>query len=261
MAGLQIITRLEIISGGYQYPPVGGDRWEITGSDGGYPSWTDVSGTSGTVTARYWYHDSTTAHNSQSDRTYVTVTDHWELVGVDGMNNIHVRVNTTVDKVERTIWAGGGSGRGYLWHVMISRYEGGTKYVDVPNIVGSTPRIVAQNVSLGSYDIYLAPGGTDEKSTIYYKNATMGHEYDPLPSQFVDVMAAGISFRNTLPPDYRPGARKINGTWMSHNRNGGVADRKGFGTMRTINGGVATDNPPSKKKSGTWYNMKRIGQE
>lgn len=61
--------------------------------------------------------------------------------------------------------------------------------------------------------------------------------------------------------DYRPGERKISGTWKSHNRSGGVADRKGYGTMRTSKGGVGTDDPPSRKTSGVWKNMKRIGQE
>lgn len=60
--------------------------------------------------------------------------------------------------------------------------------------------------------------------------------------------------------DYRPGERKV-GVWRSHNRPAGVADRKGYGTMRTSKGGVGTNDPPSRKTSGTWYNQKRIGQE
>lgn len=59
--------------------------------------------------------------------------------------------------------------------------------------------------------------------------------------------------------DYRPGARKLSGTWESHNRNGGAADRIGYGTMRTSDGGTGTGDPPSRKSSGTWYNQKKIG--
>lgn len=60
---------------------------------------------------------------------------------------------------------------------------------------------------------------------------------------------------------YRPGSRKINGTASSLNRSGGVCDRKGYGEMKTLAGGVETGDPPKRKSSGTWYNQKRIGAE
>ena len=61
---------------------------------------------------------------------------------------------------------------------------------------------------------------------------------------------------------YRPGERKVSGTWMSHNRSGGACERKVSGSwteMRTIDGGVGTNDPPSRKQSGTWYNMRKVG--
>lgn len=58
--------------------------------------------------------------------------------------------------------------------------------------------------------------------------------------------------------DYRPGQRKVGGTWRSHNRSGGVCDRHGYGEMRTTEG---TGNPPSIKKNGAWRNQARIGAE
>lgn len=61
--------------------------------------------------------------------------------------------------------------------------------------------------------------------------------------------------------DYRPGQRKVNGTWVSHNRSVGHCDRIGYGTMRTSGGGAATGDPPSRKASGTWYNQRKIGAE
>ena len=63
---------------------------------------------------------------------------------------------------------------------------------------------------------------------------------------------------------YRPGQRKVSGTWSSLNRNNGNCQRKVSGTwteMRTLNGGVGTDRPPSRKTSGTWYNQRKIGAE
>lgn len=64
--------------------------------------------------------------------------------------------------------------------------------------------------------------------------------------------------------DYRPGERKISGTWSSHNRSAGKCERKVSGTwteMRTIDGGVGTGNEPTRKQSGTWYNQRKVGLE
>lgn len=63
---------------------------------------------------------------------------------------------------------------------------------------------------------------------------------------------------------YRPGERRVSGTWRSHNRSGGACERKVSGTwteMRTIDGGVGTGNEPTRKQSGTWYNQRKIGAE
>lgn len=59
--------------------------------------------------------------------------------------------------------------------------------------------------------------------------------------------------------DYRPGARKINGVWQSLNRNGGACYRIGHGEMRTDDD-QPTGNPPSIKRDGVFYNMKKIGE-
>lgn len=59
--------------------------------------------------------------------------------------------------------------------------------------------------------------------------------------------------------DYRPGERKINGTSQSLNRDGGVCDRKGYGEMKSSLGGSGTDDPPSRKASGVWYNQRKLG--
>lgn len=63
---------------------------------------------------------------------------------------------------------------------------------------------------------------------------------------------------------YRPGSRKVNGAWSSHNRSGGACERKVSGTwaeLRTIDGGVGTNDPPSRKTNGTWYNQRKEGVE
>lgn len=61
---------------------------------------------------------------------------------------------------------------------------------------------------------------------------------------------------------YRPGEHKVEGVWKTHNRSGGACERKVNGSwveMRTIDGGVGTTDPPSRKTSGTWYNMEKTG--
>lgn len=61
---------------------------------------------------------------------------------------------------------------------------------------------------------------------------------------------------------YRPGEHKVSGTWRSHHRSGGACERKVNGSwveMRTIDGGVGTNDPPTKKTNGTWYNQRKIG--
>ena len=63
---------------------------------------------------------------------------------------------------------------------------------------------------------------------------------------------------------YRPGERKISGTWTSTNRQAGACERKTNGywdDLRTIDGGTGTGDPPSRKSSGTWYNQRKCGQE
>lgn len=65
--------------------------------------------------------------------------------------------------------------------------------------------------------------------------------------------------------DYRPGS-VYNGSndWLSHNRPAGCADiydGSTWKTMRTIDGGVSSGNPPEIYDGSTWHNMRKIGTE
>lgn len=73
---------------------------------------------------------------------------------------------------------------------------------------------------------------------------------------------AFLQIENTLPPDYRPGERKIGGRWMSLDRSGGVCERNNsWYEMKTKNGNSGgTGDPPEVKRSGSWYNQNRIGE-
>lgn len=75
---------------------------------------------------------------------------------------------------------------------------------------------------------------------------------------------AYISFFNDLPPDYRPGERKVGGIWRSHNRLDGTAERKvgAWEQMRTIGGDTgATGDTPERKINGIWRNQSKLGEE
>lgn len=86
-----------------------------------------------------------------------------------------------------------------------------------------------------------------------------------LPNAFPD---SGYSAATQVPVvievSYRPGERKVSGTWRSHNRSGGACERKSNGSwyeMKTTNGGSGTGDEPTRKQSGTWYNQRKIGAE
>lgn len=65
--------------------------------------------------------------------------------------------------------------------------------------------------------------------------------------------------------DYRPGAvTNPGGSWLSHNRANGAANIRTastWRTMRTVNGGVGSDNPPFMRHQSGWRNMRRVGSE
>lgn len=82
------------------------------------------------------------------------------------------------------------------------------------------------------------------------------------PYAFPDLnysAASQVPISVPVETDYRPGARRIAGTWQSLNRNGGACYRVGSGEMRTDDGGTATNDPPKRKYNDQFYNMKKIG--
>lgn len=57
---------------------------------------------------------------------------------------------------------------------------------------------------------------------------------------------------------YRPGERKVSGTWRSHNSPNGWAERKN-GTWYELRTNTGTGDPPEIKVNGSWKNQSRIG--
>ena len=280
MAGLEYKNQLDIVAGGYDPTKIPGADWEWHNTTGRIEDWTPVSGTSGSMTAKYYYHDSWIAKNAISSRVWVTISDRWQVLETTPDNHIKVRITSTIDRIERvakgSAYEGSWNCLGYnwsTWHIMIYKNRdksggvvSGGNFANlsatVNQVISSTP------ISLGTYDIDLPPlrpGDTPySRGTVFYQSSVTGHEDDADGSSYVDRMWMGLNFRNTLPYDYRPG--KVldgDGNWQSHNRNRGAADVLTSGgswqTMRTNDGAVGADNPPLILSNNGYKNMRKIG--
>lgn len=103
--------------------------------------------------------------------------------------------------------------------------------------------------------VTVPPLGSSWQAGVYYFNtiASLGLN---------DEFSVGMNIYNPNPPDYRPGQRMVAGVWQSHNRSGGVANKRAGGawsTMRTSNGGTGTGDPPYLITAGVWRNQRKIG--
>lgn len=251
--GLQYKETLNIISGGF--------TGEIVGSNGVIQNWTDTSGSSGSSTVTYYYRDSYTGQNENSTQVDVTVTDSWTAT-VDNNNVYHVTVTTVINSISRTVI---GNPRTFRATINVKRTANGPVLWSSGSCAPGSINIThGTNINLGSYTFDLPPGQSSQDiSTIYYRSNYCGHDFDPAPSIYVDEYAMGVNFRNTLPPDYRPGKILDNSSvWQSHNRTTGadnIYNGSSWKTMRTQYGGSAQGDPPIIRHSADWYNERKIG--
>lgn len=132
-----------------------------------------------------------------------------------------------------------------------------TSQSNYTNAVNSSNELINQ---LGSYTL----SGNCLLRFLYCTNSAPAPTAQ-LPYAFPD---SGYSAATQVPVvvevSYRPGERKVSGTWRSHNRSGGKCERKSNGSwyeMKTTNGGTGTGDEPTRKSSGTWYNQRKIGVE
>lgn len=252
----------------YQY------RAQMVIVEGGYPgeepgvnppdtSWHTTSATSGSATHTYYYNDSTCAANANSSRTSVDITDSW-TVDIDEHNNMTVTVHTVINSIVRAAYQGdpNACANNIVTDIIIRRQAGGTVLARYNNQNFATYTTVASNVDLGTVTFTLAPGQNLNRSTVHYTNDAhfTGGGQEGL---YDDVFRMGITFRNILPADYRPGAT-LNSVWLSHERTGGKAHILTSGgtwrEMRTVDGLTASDNPPSIYTT-KWMNQRLIGKE
>lgn len=200
--GLEFRESLSIISGGYPR--------EGTGSDGVTQDWTETSGTSGSSTVTYYYHDSATMTDANSTIVYVTVTDEWTAVKRSD-NTYEVTVHSVLNSITRERR---GSPSPLSVSIFVRRERGGANIWTSGGCVNASANAThATNVDLGTYTIVLPPGQPAVMhGAIYYRSNICGYDNTNPPSIYVDEYWLGINFRNTLPPDYRPGKiRSVSG--------------------------------------------------
>lgn len=264
--------QLVITSGGYTgeargiYPP------------GSEQSWTTSASDTGSQTYSYYYTDSNNADNSNSSRVVVTVTDSW-TVSFDANNVMTVTVNSTITNIERKDITGNPHAGGTATRdLTIKRYkEGQVIWRQDADDISTAHTIVGVRAdgstaqwpyNIGTHTYTINPQATgEERGTVFFRNHTTGY---PEETRYTDAMQMGIFFRNIqeVPPkDYRPGKVEPDGTWMSCNRSGGackIYNGSNWVEMRTIHGGVDSDNPPLiaySTSDDSWKNMRLIGTD
>lgn len=229
--------------------------------------WRRTSTTSGDETFTYTYRDSDRKDNNNCTKVSVTMRDQWS-VSFNNRNYMTVTVTSTLISAVRTLI---GSISNVDRHIWMSREAGGHNYLNIVD-PASTSHTIASNISLGSFSFTLAPGENATRATIYWRNTNAGHESDPIPNIYTDILNLGIHFRNILPRDHRVGASldTNTGVWKSHNRVNGAChlvtntQTMALHEMRNVGDGTNKGDPPLilKGSSGSdWYDQRNIGKE
>lgn len=255
MAGkLKARCSLFIVSGGYTGEDHGGTTPSLQ-------NWFTAE-ESDSVTTGYYFRDSTTRSDANSSRVVTEITDSWTYT-IDENNVATVTLTAVINRIYRDDVRGDVSTLYGVRNMRIWDRKGGTLLYSVNSDPISTAHTIMSNpIPVATKTFTVAPGGhTSVNDSIYLRSNVDGHDGDAVPSEYVDECAIGIEFRNDLPVDYRPGMTWYP-EWESHNRSGGAADVMdgSWTTMRTNNGGQASDNPPFIYDSG-WKNQRKIGNE
>lgn len=252
----------------YQY------RAQLIIQSGGYPdehpgvipaddNWHTTTAETGTATFTYYYNDSTCASNSNSSRVEVNITDTW-TASVDEHNKLYINVHSVINSIVRSAYQGdpNACASNIVSDIIISRIQGGATIARYNNLNFASYGTIASNIDCGSYTMVIDPGQNATRTPLLYTNDAhyTGGGQEGL---YDDIMRMGLTFKNILPADYRPGAT-LNSVWLSHERTGGKAHILTSGgtwkEMRTVDGLTASDNPPSIYTT-KWMNQRKIGKE
>lgn len=249
----QYKASLNILQGGYA-----GEEYGVSPTD---TSWheADISSEQTTRNHTYYYRDSGCGDNNNSSKVSLTVYDVW-TTSVDNRNNLTITVTTTIAGIYRDSLIGNPNACGTIpVRIHIRRERNGSDIAVFPSATGwmnmATTGTISEAFSLGTYTFTLAPGQNLSRGTFYlYNDAQSGYD---------DEMEMGISFKNILPADYRPGMILKDGAWLSHNRDVGEAHilNSNWKEMRTLDGHNTNDNPPSIRMNSKWTDQLLIGKE
>lgn len=240
-----------------------GIEWEDTGANPGGLPWTS-GGATGSHTATYYYSDSNAKRPSgewgdmaNSSQVFLTVTDSWTATTNEN-NEVIIDLTTTLDSITRgNIKGNPNLNATNTRTIQVKRTKGGIILWQVTGNPINQSGTLATNITIGTERIILSPGAASARPSIYIYNHTDGYS----GAGSTDEMGGGVSFRNNLPADYRPGATWNGFAWVSHNRSGGICDGRTSSTWRTERTQdypTGQGNPPLLYRNGAWYNMKRF---
>lgn len=226
MPGLQYRDTIAIDSGGYPGEGVGTN---------GHSNWTDAA-LSGSSSASYWYHDSDYANDNNSSKVTVVITTTWTAVQ-NNDNSIDVTFSSVIDSLVRGDIRGnpGTIGRTIT---IYNKVGGSVVWGPQTTAVQTAATYISTDVTIASQTVHIPPQSEAAISSLYFLNVMQGYEGRPLPNIGADAMRMGVFFRNTLPPDYRPGKTWDGNIWQSHNRESGsyVSSKNIFNPQKYYDG-------------------------
>lgn len=230
MPGLQYRETIAIDSGGYPGEGVGSN---------GHTNWTDAA-MSGTSSVSYYYHDSDYANDNNSSKVTVVITTTWTAVQ-NNDNSIDVTFSSVIDSLSRGDIRGNPGTVGRT--ITIYNKPGGSVVWGPQSTAVQTPATyISTDVPIATQTVHIAPQSEANLASLYYLNVMHGYEGRPLPNIGTDAMRMGVFFRNTLPPDYRPGKTWDGNIWQSHNREAGTYVGKNKFDIQRYYNGVVNDN-------------------
>ena len=171
-------------------------------------------GTGGSGTWEYWFRDANMPNplgpfsDDNSSRVTIRLAQTWST-SIDDLNNITVSVTATIgpivrDDVRGTVLQTPGR------EMRIYEQEGGSPILSFEDYqIGTAHTIYEGPTVLANYTITLAPGQSQEKSTLYLHNQTIGEaSYDDIwfGVQFLNDLPAPTAYRVTYDANGGTGA-------------------------------------------------------
>lgn len=253
-------------------------KWKMSSNiiSGGYPNeetgvippdtgWRQTDVMTGSTSAEYYFRDSDLGVNSDSSRVVVGISETW-TASIDNRNYLTVTLKTTITGIRRDDLRGSVGSQTIPRSMKARREDGGPIIWQVASDpINTAHTILGTAIVLDDYTFTLAPGENLSRGSIFFRSNTYGHDSDPVPSIYVDLMWLGTEFQNPLPKNYIPGKIWNGSDWLSHNRDTDGHAKLYTGStwgddMKTIDGPDSDGDPPEIwHSSSSQKNMRKIG--